>query len=170
MTDVFYEQQRTSNFPKPDQETLLTTGWNNIQKGKINWPDFNNLLCFYCLELLKKHKKDQFSEQTLQQANKDEQELRNAIEALPELKGSKPETVEQRLNAPNENLKIGKKWINALVFYYTAMLSELEQQMRKQKNDFRRRTLLGIKIRALQTCNCLRQRYHLRNPKDEREV
>ena len=163
MTDISYYQKKNDGIPSPEQETLLTTGWDSTEKGKINWPDFNNLLFFYCIRAQKEQKGDQFSKEALQQAESDEQELRDAIEKLPILKGSKPQTAEQRLNANNQNLEIGKKWIMALVCYHTVIVQELNKKITNQQNDFRQRTLIGIKARAFKIYKCLCQRYGLPN-------
>ena len=72
MTDISYYQKKNDGIPSPEQETLLTTGWDSTEKGKINWPDFNNLLLFFCIEELKEHKGNEFSDKALQKRNKDE--------------------------------------------------------------------------------------------------
>ena len=127
--------------------------------GKINWADFQNLLFFYALGKL--HPAD--SDEIIAQKQIDLEDLRSAIEKVPELKNQKSQTAEQRINRKKANtyLLFAMNVIDSIFNNNSAQKYDLEREIQdaEETNSFNAAKLKRSKSTATLVCDVLKNRY-----------
>ena len=142
----------------PVLPTLVVPGWNNVtSKGKINWADFENLLFFYALG---KIHLDPSYKTSIQKEN-DLNELRQAIEKLPILKGQRPESAEARVNKGTTYLTFAKSVIDSLINNDQNAQHDLYREIQEaaETNSFNAAKLRTSQVIANRVFRVLQNRY-----------
>ena len=155
--EVSVPKKRPSPIHIKLKPSLVSPKWDEIQKGRINWDDFKNLLLFYALGKMQVANSDL----VLLQKEEDLHQLRLAIEEFPLLKNQKPQTAEQRVNQKTSYLSFGKKVIDALMNNSSTVNhdSDREIQDADETSSFNATKLGLTKKIALNVFYTLKKRY-----------
>ena len=148
----------TEEATTPALPTLVVKGWDKPQiKGTKNWADFENLLLFYTIGQLAAAD----IPENQAQKEKDQAELREAIEGFLPLKGQRKKSAEERVAVNTTYLSFGKKVIDGLVKNDPCSAYETQREIQDawETNSYNASKLERSRNIASRVLNTLQNRY-----------
>lgn len=156
--NLIAQKKREYKMADSPLSSLVVPGWNDTRnRGKINWADFENLLFFYALGKIQLDP----SYQTEWQKENDLNELRQAIEKFPILKGQRPESAEERVNKGTTYLTFAKRVIDSLINDDQNAQHDLYREIQEaaETNSFNASKLGTSRVIANRVFRVLQNRY-----------